>query len=108
MHPCQTVQHTADHDSPAGSSPTVFGSLASAAPCAPAEVSASPPVKGQPGGDLDTSYARRLAIWHCVSGHGAPAGTIHPAGQFSSMGAAGGAEPLAAVAVYLFGLSPGS
>ena len=45
MAPCQTVQHIADHASPAGSSPTVCGSLASAAPCAPAEVSASPPVQ---------------------------------------------------------------
>lgn len=44
------VQHTADHASPAGSSPTVCGSLASAAPGAPAEGSVSPPVQGQPGG----------------------------------------------------------
>nr|DAE13664.1 MAG TPA: hypothetical protein [Siphoviridae sp. ctQqU1] len=41
------VQHIADHASPAGSAPTVCGSLASAAPGAPAEGS-----------------ARRLAIWH--------------------------------------------
>ena len=33
-------------------------------PGAPAEGSASPPVQGQPGGCLDTSNARRLAIWH--------------------------------------------
>nr|DAM27971.1 MAG TPA: hypothetical protein [Caudoviricetes sp.] len=32
MDPCRTVQHTADHTSPAGSAPTVCGSLASAAP----------------------------------------------------------------------------
>lgn len=32
MDPCQTVQHIADHASPAGSVPTVCGSLASAAP----------------------------------------------------------------------------
>lgn len=35
MDPCQTVQHTADHASTAGSAPTVCGSLASAAPGAP-------------------------------------------------------------------------
>lgn len=45
--PCQTVQHIANHASPAG---------------AAAEGSASPPVQGQPGGDLDTFRARRLAI----------------------------------------------
>lgn len=39
---CQTVQHIADHASPAGSAPTVCGSLASATPGAPAkEVSVS-------------------------------------------------------------------
>lgn len=43
-----------------------------------------------------------------VSSHGAPAGTLHPAGQSSSRGAAGGAEPLAATAASLFGLSPDS
>ena len=104
------VQHTADHASPAGSAPAVCGSLASAAPCAPAEVSASPPVQGYPGGGLNTSHARRLAIWHCVSGQGAPGqpGTLHPAVQSSSRDAAGGAEPLAATAVSLFGLSPDS
>lgn len=50
------------------------GSLASAAPGAPAKGSTSPPVQGQPGG-MDT---------------------------------AGGAEPLTATAVSLFGLSPDS
>lgn len=49
---CQTVQHTADHANPAASAPTVCGSLASSAPDAPAEGSASPPVQGQPGGGL--------------------------------------------------------
>jgi hypothetical protein len=43
-----------------------------------------------------------------VSSHGAPAGTLHPAGQSSSRGAAGGAEPLTATAASLFGLSPDS
>ena len=35
-------------------------------------------------------------------------GTLHPAGQSSGGGAAGGAEPLTATAVSLFGLSPDS
>lgn len=34
--------------------------------------------------------------------------TLHPAGQSSGKGTAGGAEPLAALAVSLFGLSPDS
>lgn len=75
---CQTVQHIADHASPAGSAPTVCGSLASAAPGASAEGSTSPPVQGQPGGAVQ------------------------------QQGAAGGAEPLTATAVSLFGLSPDS
>lgn len=62
-----------DHASPAGSSPTVRGSLASAAPCAPAEVSASPPVQGYPGGGFDASRSRRPEVWRRVSSHGAPA-----------------------------------
>lgn len=66
MDPCQTVQHIANHASPA------------ACDLAP------------------------------VSSEGAPAGTLHPAGQSSGRGEAGGAEPLAAVAVSLFGLSPDS
>ena len=79
------VRHIAEHASPAGSSPTVCGSLASATPSAPADGSAPPPVQGQPGGGLDTSHARRLAIWHYVSGQGASGqpGTLHPAGQSS-------------------------
>lgn len=43
---------SANHASPAGSAPAVCGSLASAAPGAPAEGSASPPIQGQPGGLL--------------------------------------------------------
>lgn len=43
-----------------------------------------------------------------VNSQGAPAGTLHPAGQSSSRSAAGGAEPLAACAAALFGLSPDS
>lgn len=45
-----SAYHIADHASPAGSAPTICGSLASATPGAPAEGSASPPVQGQPGG----------------------------------------------------------
>ena len=50
MDPCQTAQYIADHASPAGSAPTVCGSLASDTPGAPAEGSASPSAQGQPGG----------------------------------------------------------
>nr|DAF66876.1 MAG TPA: hypothetical protein [Bacteriophage sp.] len=57
---------------------------------------------------LDASHVRRLVIWHRVSSQGTPASTLHPAGQSSSRGAAGGAEPLAATAAALFGLSPDS
>lgn len=39
---------------------------------------------------------------------GLQSGTLHPAGQSSGRGAAGGAEPLTAPAVSLFGLSPDS
>lgn len=95
------VQHIADHASPAGSAPAACGSLASATPGAPAEVSASPPVQGQPGGDLDASHARRLAVWHRVNGQGWSARPPLP-------GWAGGAEPLTAAAAALFGLSPDS
>ena len=95
--PCQTVQHTADHASPAGSAPIICGSLASNAPGAPAEGSASPPVQGQPG-----------SVSILLTPGGLQSGTLHPAGQSSSRGAAGGAEPLAALAAALFGLSPDS
>lgn len=62
----------------------------------------------QPGGGLDAPNARRLAIWHRVSNQGAPDQpcTLHQEIQPSSRGAAGGAEPLAALAASLFGLSP--
>lgn len=60
---------------------------------APAEGSASPPVHGQPGG------------WR--SGTGQQSGrTLHPAVQSGSRSGAGSAEPLAATAASLFGLSP--
>ena len=65
MDPCQTVQHIADHASPAGSAPAACGLLASA-------------------DTLPAAQTRR----------GSPA--------------AGGAEPLAATAASLFGLSPDS
>ena len=60
MDPCQTVQHIADHASPAGSAPTVCGLLASV--LHPAACDLAP-----------------------VSGQGAPGqfGTLHPAGQSS-------------------------
>lgn len=83
MDPCQTAQHIADLASPAGSTPIICGSLASDAPGAPSKGSASPPVQGQPS-------------------------ALHPAGQSGSRGTAGGAEPLAALAAALFGLSPDS
>lgn len=92
--PCQTVQHTADHASPAGSAPAVCGSLASAAPA-----------EGSTSRCFQRPAACSLAP---VSNQGAPAGTLHPAGQSSSRSAAGGAEPLAACAAALFGLSPDS
>lgn len=93
--PCQTVQHIADHASPAGSAPTVCGSLASAAPGAPAEGSVPPPVPGQPGGGLDTSHVR-IKPWHRVSL------------ALCFLPSTGGAEQLAATAAALFGLSPDS
>lgn len=78
MDPCQTVQHTADHASPAGS--------------------ASPPVQGQPGGlQFGTGQRSGRTGWHPP-----------PGGQSSSKDAAGGAELLAALAASLFGLSPDS
>jgi len=46
-----------------------------------------------------------------IADHASPAGqlgTLHPAEQSSSRGAAGGAELLAALAASLFGLSPDS
>lgn len=92
--PCQTVQHTADHASPAGSAPAVCGSLASAAPA-----------EGSTSRCFQRPAACSLAP---VSNQGAPAGTLHPAGQSSIRSAAGGAEPLAACAAALFGLSPDS
>ena len=83
------VYKRADHASGGGSAPTVCGSLATADTLsavqarrgAPAEGSAAPPV----------NLAR-----------------VIQAGQSSSRGTAGGAEPLTAVAVSLFGLSPDS
>lgn len=59
----------------------------------------------QPGGGFDASHARRLEVWHRVSGKPS---TLHQAGQSSSKCAAGGAEPLTAATVSLFGLSPDS
>lgn len=64
MDPCQTVQHIADHASPARS----------------------------------RCFTRPAA---CNLAPGQPC-TLHPAGQSSSRGATGGAEPLTALAVALF------
>ena len=58
--------------------------------------SASPPAQGQPG---------KLHSGTGCRGQGGHYSTLHPAGQSSSRGAAGGAEPLAAPAASLFGLS---
>lgn len=108
MDPYQTVQHIADHASGGGSSPTVCGSLASATPGAPAEGSASPPAQGQPGGVsmFPTPGGLRSGTGSAV--RAGRSGTLHPAEQSISRGAAGGAEPLAASAASLFGLSPDS
>lgn len=62
-------------------------------PGAPAEGSTSPPAQGQSGGGLDTSHARRLAVWHRVS--------LAPSTRRGSP-AAGGAKPLAALAASRF------
>lgn len=78
MDPCQTVQHTADHSSPAGSAPTACGSLANATLGAPAEGSVSPPAQGQPGGvsilpkpdglQSGTGQQSRCTGWHVLPG----------------------------------------
>lgn len=93
MDPCQTVQQNVGHTSPAGSAPAACGSLASAAPGAPAEGSASPPAQGQPGG-------LRSGTGSAVRAHPPPGGTVQQQGR--------GAELLTATAVSLFGLSPDS
>lgn len=84
------VQHTADHASLAGASPTVCESLASAAPCAPAEVSASPPAQAQPGGGINASHARRLAVWHRSAWHPPPGGAVQRQGHGRRRGTIGG------------------
>lgn len=91
--PCQAVQHIADHASSAGSAPIMCGVLASADTLSALQTGA--PTEGVSVSTC-TESARRLSIWHRVSDQGAPAGTLHPAGQSSSSGAAGDAEPLAA------------
>lgn len=83
MDPCQTVQRIADHASQAGSAPTVCGGV-SISTC--------------------TRLARRLAIWHRSA---AKAHRLAPSTRRGSP-TAGGAEPLAALAASLFGLSPDS
>ena len=82
--PWQTVQHIADHASPAGS--------------------ASPPVQGQPGG---VSMLPTPGGWRSGIGSAVRAGGLAHSIRRGSP-AAGGAEPLAASAASLFGLSPDS
>ena len=106
--PCQTVQHIADHASSGGSTPTVCGSLASVTPGAPAEGSAPPPVQGQPGG---VSMLPTPGGLQSGTGSAVRAGGLAPStrrGSPATGSAAGGAEPLAATAASLFGLSPDS
>lgn len=93
------MQHSADHARPAGSAPTVCGSLTSDAPGAPAEGSASPPVQGQPGGGLAP-----------VSSQSTPgqSGTLHPAGQSSGRGTAWRRGTIGGYRRIFFGLSPDS
>lgn len=59
---------------------------------------------------LRLSCVDRWQVLHRVSSQGAPGQlcTLYPAGQSSSMDAAGGAEPLTATAASLFWLSPDS
>lgn len=90
------VQQISDHASPAGSAPTVYGSLASATPA-----------------HLLRGQRLHLSTWQgpAVSsqpGHGSILAPSHPAEQSSSRGTADGAEPLEATAASLFGLSPDS
>lgn len=60
----------------------------------------------QPGGGQRLHlYRVSPAAFNLAPGQ---SGTLYPAGQSSSRGAAGGAEPLAAFAASLFGLSPDS
>lgn len=62
----------------------------------------------QPGGGLDASHARRLAIWHrsTVKAHQLAPSTRR--GSPAAGARRGGAEPLTATAVSIFGLSPDS
>lgn len=92
------VQHTADHDSPAGSSPTVCGSLASATPGAPAEGSVSPPVQGQPGG-LQSGTGQRS--W-CTGWQPPPGGAAQRQERGGRRGTIGGLRRTS------FGLAPDS
>ena len=75
MDPCQTVQHIADHASPAGSAHTVCGSLESSAPDAPVKGCNVSTCTWSARRRLDASHTRRFAVWHWVSSQGA-AGTV--------------------------------
>ena len=77
-------------------------------PGAPAEGSASPPAQGQPGG---VSIPPTPGGLRSDTGSVIRAGDLAPStrrGNPATGGAAGGAEPLAATAASLFGLSPDS
>ena len=103
-----SVQHITNHASPAGSAPTVCGSLASVAPGAPVERSASPPAQGQPGG---VSMLPTPDGLQSGTGSAVRAGSLAPSTRRGSPAVgsrASGAEPLAALAAALFGLSPDS
>ena len=96
MDPCKTVQHT----SPAWSALAVCGSLASAAPGAPAEGSASPPVQGQPGG-LQSGTGQR-------SGRTGSACPPPPGGAVQRQGCGGRRGTIDGSRRSSFGLSPDS
>lgn len=88
---------------------SVPDSAADCRPCQPGGVSGTNPAHLLRGQRL---HLYKVSPAACnlapVSSQGAPAGTIHPAGQSSGKGRAGGAESLTAIAVSFFGLSPDS
>ena len=92
MDPCQTVQHTADHSSPAGSAPTACGSLANATLGAPAEGSVSPPAQGQPGGVsiLPKPDGLQSGTGSAVRAHPPPGGAVQQQERGGRRGTIGG------------------
>lgn len=86
MDPCQAVQHIADHASSAGSAPIMCGVLTHCQhyrPGAPTEGVSVSTCTWSARRRLDTSHARRFAVWHWVNGQSAQGqlGTLHPAGS---------------------------